>query len=163
MNSSGIICSQCFSSVQYYLQRSTTYIFSKHYIALLVHIVTQTQQMQWVEKKTVCSAAYCTHWHEYISFQVRSASMLHYLKWWTIVSPSFIFLWWFDSVGKLAKTFNNSGGSTTALVSCQSRVPYHWTVSRTTYWTLSSKFFSTFDHCTCSLSVSGSYLALREV
>ena len=114
------------------LQRSTTYIFSKHYIALLVHRVTQTQQMQWVEKKTVCSAAYCTHWHEYISFQVRSVSMLHYLKWWTIVSPSFIFRWWFDSVGKLAKTFNNSGGSTTALVSCQSRVPYHWTVSRTT-------------------------------
>ena len=35
--------------------------------------------------------------------------------------------------------------------------------SFTYYWTLSSKFFSTFHHCTCSLSVSGSYLALREV
>ena len=35
--------------------------------------------------------------------------------------------------------------------------------SFTYYWTLSSKFFSTFPHGTCSLSVSGSYLALREV
>ena len=35
--------------------------------------------------------------------------------------------------------------------------------SFTYYWTLSSKFFSTFPHGTCSLSVSGSYLALWEV
>jgi hypothetical protein len=35
--------------------------------------------------------------------------------------------------------------------------------SFTYYWTLSSKFFSTFPHGTCSLSVSGSYLALRRV
>ena len=33
----------------------------------------------------------------------------------------------------------------------------------TYYWTLSSKFFSTFPHGTCSLSVSWSYLALDGV
>jgi len=40
------------------------------------------------------------------------------------------------------------------------RLPLH---SFTYSWTLSSKFFSTFPHGTCSLSVSGSYLALRGV
>ena len=38
------------------------------------------------------------------------------------------------------------------------RLPLH---SFTYSWTLSSKFFSTFPHGTCLLSVSGSYLALR--
>jgi len=40
------------------------------------------------------------------------------------------------------------------------RLPLH---SFTYFWTLSSKFFSTFPHGTCSLSVSGLYLALRGV
>ena len=44
-----------------------------------------------------------------------------------------------------------------------SRTPPFTTTQFHVLLTLSSKFFSIFHHCTCLLSVSGSYLALRGV
>ena len=44
-----------------------------------------------------------------------------------------------------------------------SRTPAFTTTQFHVLLTLSSKFFSIFHHCTCLLSVSGSYLALRGV
>ena len=44
-----------------------------------------------------------------------------------------------------------------------SKAPPFTTVQFHVLLTLSSKFFSIFHHCTCLLSVSGSYLALRGV